>query len=87
MDIYSYHEGKYIEKRGLRYLLNFPYPLKYGGVRGALAPLKINIPLPLNKGKGIKGIGLLIIKGEEEKLKKRGEAPLKLPVRKMSLWD
>jgi len=28
-------------------------------LRGAGAPLKINPPLPLDKGKGIKGIGFL----------------------------
>ncbi|KKK84051.1 hypothetical protein LCGC14_2787220, partial [marine sediment metagenome] len=28
-----------------------------GSLRGALAPLKINRPLPLIKGKGIQGMG------------------------------
>jgi len=33
-------------------------PQSTGELGGALAPLKINLPLPLVKGKGIKGIGL-----------------------------
>jgi len=33
--------------------------ISLGSLRGALAPLHKNIPLPLIKGKGIQGIGLL----------------------------
>ena len=40
MDIYSYHEGEGLDKRGE-------------------ASLKTNLPLPLGKGKGIKGMGLI----------------------------
>jgi len=29
--------------------------------RGALAPLKVNLPLPLVKGKGVQGMGLYYI--------------------------
>ncbi len=43
--------------REARSLLNFLYSSPVGGLRGALAPLKTNLPLPLVKGKGIKGIG------------------------------
>ncbi len=38
--------------------LDFPQPRIPGEFRGALAPHKINLPLPLVKGKGIQGIGL-----------------------------
>jgi len=38
----------------------FVYP--EGKPEGALAPLKTNLPLPLDKGQGIQGIGLPIMK-------------------------
>jgi hypothetical protein len=36
-----------------------------GRLRGAPAPLLISSPLPLVKGKGIKGIGFIKAKGSE----------------------
>ena len=37
-------------------------------IRGALAPLKTNLPLPLGKGKGIKGIGFPIKESRAERV-------------------
>jgi len=60
MDIYSYHEGEIGCIREASPLFDPPCPgVETREFRGALAPLKINLPLPLIKGKGIKGIGLL----------------------------
>ena len=53
--------GNSFIKRGYA-SLNFSYTRGLGSLRGALAPLKTNLPLPVAKGKGIKGIGLPIIK-------------------------
>ena len=50
-------------------LLSFHYSEVRGSLRGADAPLKTNLPLPLVKGKGIQGIGLLIIKERGIKFK------------------
>ena len=60
MDIYSYHEGEIGCIREASPLFDPPCPgVETREFRGALAPLKINLPLPLIKGKGIKGIGLI----------------------------
>ena len=45
-------EGRYCIKRGLA-SVKVSYPPNMGVFRGALAPQKINLPLPLIKGKGI----------------------------------
>jgi len=51
-------EGRYCIKRCLA-SVKLSYPPNMGVFRGALAPQKINLPLPLIKGKGIQGIGLI----------------------------
>jgi hypothetical protein len=42
----------------------------WGKLEGANAPSETIIPLPLDKGKGIQGIGLLIIKRRGDRLLK-----------------
>jgi hypothetical protein len=42
-------------------LLNFPYPPRSGVFKRGASPSKNYVPLPLIKGKGIKGIGLINI--------------------------
>jgi len=74
--IYSYHEGEIVLLREATPLLNFPYPRGLGSLRGANAPLKTNLPLPLDKGKGIKGIGLPGIKRGGERIIFEGASPL-----------
>jgi len=51
--------GRYYIKRGFASLKLSYLPEILGEFRGALAPLKTNLPLPLGKGKGIQGIGLI----------------------------
>jgi len=50
------------ERRRLCYKIPSPFdnePDLTWHLRGASAPLLKNLPLPLNKGKGIKGMGLI----------------------------
>ena len=54
-----------------------------GELRGTDAPLKINLPLPLIKGKGIQGIGLPIYRGGS--IGFEGEVALQPPLDRRSL--
>jgi len=47
-----------------------------GELRGGASPLFLLLPLPLGKGKGIQGIGLLVIKGEGGGIVFEGAEPL-----------
>jgi hypothetical protein len=47
-----------LDETGLYYYRARYYDAELGSQRGAIAPLKEKLPLPLDKGKGIKGIGL-----------------------------